>query len=33
MEETPITIVTPITIPNTVNDDRSLLPRMVSVAI
>src|ERR1700733_11700880 len=33
MEETPITTATPMTIPSTVSDERSLLPRRVSVAI
>src|SRR5579871_1173361 len=33
IEDTPITTATPITMPSTVNDDRSLLPRIVSVAI
>src|ERR1700732_3966538 len=33
MEETPMTMATPITIPSTVSDERSLLPRIVSVAI
>src|ERR1700722_12913546 len=33
IDETPITTATPITIPSTVSDERSLLPRIVSVAI
>ena len=33
MEETPMTMATPITIPSTVSDERSLLLRIVSVAI
>jgi len=33
MEETPITMATPITIPSTVKDERVLLLRIVSVAI
>ena len=33
IEETPITAATPMTIPSTVSDDRSLLLRIVSVAM
>ena len=33
MDETPMTTATPITMPSTVSDERSLLLRMVSVAI
>ena len=33
MEETLITTATPITIPSTVNDERSLLLRIVAVAM